>query len=56
MPVIAGYNPRKINLGVIDSVRKRRGKVIEKLKENGIIEKNYIHNDDESSEYEESDD
>lgn len=54
-PVLSSYNTRKISSVLIESVRKRRGRVIEKLKENGILDPNYYYNNEDSSEYEESD-
>ena len=40
LPMIPGFNTRKMNANIIESVKKRRGRVIEKLKENGVIDSN----------------
>lgn len=55
LPILPGFNTRKMSAVLIESVKKRRGRVIEKLKENGIIDPNFNFDNNESSDYEESD-
>ena len=45
-----------MNFNLIESVRKRKGRVIERLKENNILAATYTIDEDESSEYDDSDD
>jgi hypothetical protein len=47
--MLPGFNTRKMNAVLIESVKKRRGRVIEKLKENGVIDPNYNFDNNESS-------